>query len=234
MLGIDYRAWWLKPMEPSAAPDAYHRLGLLLDYRVKVSDVLRTSFYVRPALSSDFVEHEFEDMVVEFGARMQWKVHRNLHYSFGFLYAQEHFGPFFLPTIGLYWFPNRFMLFNFDLPYSAQAELRLFARMTVSAYIQTEFASIRLSSSEQNSDYIQVGNNQFGGLLDYYINDNWILRASVGHTLTNQFQRFPKGQKVELATLLYSLGDNRQPVTPVLRNGFLFQLSLRYRLYFQH
>ncbi|MFN5705029.1 MAG: DUF6268 family outer membrane beta-barrel protein [bacterium] len=135
----------------------------------------------------------------------------------GLYYNKEFWGNFFLPIIGIEYYPNNKLKIWGNVP----ANLFVERKMNKNWYLSFILRGVNNSYTLNEKEYLYINETQLGIVSDWYFFKNFVVAIEAGHSL---FRNIRTGQmKLDRA---YILEEN-------MRNNAYFRLSTSYRIRLQ-
>ena len=166
---------------------------------------------------------------------MKYTKRDNLQYRIGMYYNSELFGPFCVPLFGLYYLsPSKKFEVNLTLPFLADMNYKLHDRLNIGVNFFGQVRSYHLtdisSDTGNTGGYVVKTTNDLYGYLKFNLSKGLSLQTRVGYSLGRSYRVYDENDKITFGSVLIQVGDNRQQLNTDFSNGFVYQLTLQYRL----
>lgn len=145
---------------------------------------------------------------------LNYTVNNILKIKPGIYYNKEFWGNFFLPIIGIEYYPNENLKIWGNLP----ATLFVEKKMNNAWYMSFLVRGVNNSYTLTEKEYLFINETQLGVVSDWYINKNFVVAIEAGHSILRNIR---KG-KMNLDRT-YILEEN-------MRNNVYFRISTSYRV----
>ncbi len=148
---------------------------------------------------------------------LNYTVNERLKVKPGLYYNKEFWGNFFLPIIGIEYYPNEKLKIWGNVP----ANLFVERKMNKNWYLSFILRGINNSYTLTEKEYLYINETQIGIVSDWYVLKNFVVAVEAGHSLFRNIRtgamNFNKA---------YILEEN-------MRNNAYFRVSTSYRIRLQ-
>jgi len=187
-----------------------------------------------PKVASNHLNIGNKDFQLGAVAIMKYQKSKTLNYKFGLYYNSELFGPFFVPMAGLYYLsPNGRFEGNLMLPLQADANYKLYRRLSIGCNFNGQIRSYHLTNAAPGfgDTYLARATNEFYVYLKLPVSKNFIVQTKLGQSVGRSYRVYSTDDKVTFGLPALFIGGHRQQLNTDFSNGFIFQASLLYRVY---
>jgi hypothetical protein len=203
--------------------------SLEFGYSKYFNEKLNTLLALIPKISSDFKNIYAEDYQIGGLLLFTYKNNEKLKLKFGTYYNKEFFGNFFVPLIGIDWHPFEEIQIFGNLPVNLTCEFSLHELMAFGVYFKSSVSSYRLGE-EHYKAYTQRTYQELSVFYDFYLTKNIVLTIKAGHTFGRYYRTYSENDKLKMKIAFYNIGDNRNKLNYDIKDGFLYEIKLSYRL----
>ncbi|MBL7933925.1 MAG: hypothetical protein JNL60_18620 [Bacteroidia bacterium] len=230
--GLNYEAFQVR-LFPEHGIASFGSASLKMGLNQRLSARLYGTFMFLPKYASDFNSVGQKDF--QFGGLgfLKFVRHENLNFKAGLYYNSELFGPFFVPMLGFYYSsPNKKCEANLMLPLLADFNYRICPDINIGANFNGQIRSYHLNSSVPGHEdsYVQRSTNEIYLYIKFGITKNFSLFAKIGQSFGRSYRVYDQGDKVSMALPATFLGSKRKQLNSDFSDGYVFQLTLLYRV----
>lgn len=194
------------------------------------------TYLLLPKIASDFKGFVKKDL--QFGAVALLKYTKNEHlaYKVGVYYNTELFGPWVVPLAGLYYrSADRKIEANLTLPLLADINYSVRHKVAVGFNFSGQVRTYHLSAIANGNDgYVARSINELFAYLKLSLTENIILQLRGGRSVARHYRVYDDHEKVSLGLPLVYIGDGRKQLNNDLKDGWVYQAILLYRLFPGH
>jgi hypothetical protein len=204
--------------------------------------ILRTGLYQKfdkgrgiqllfaPRLMSDL--KSIDGKSFQFGGVFMYekKFRETLSMSFGLMYNQELFGPYFVPLINLKWQPSEKWRLAGLLPIDFKISYIVNENFNFGFYHFGLITSYALKDPEYKGDYIERKSIDLSLYARHKIAGNFYLEGRFGRTFGRSYAQYTGDQKVSWGLPLVTFGDNRVQKNIDFKDGIIINIRLVYNI----
>lgn len=204
--------------------------------------ILRTGLYQKfdkgrgmqllfaPRLMSDLVSVEGSSF--QFGGLFMYekKYSEALTMSFGLMFNQELFGPYFVPLINLNWQPSEKFRIAGLLPIYAKISYIVNENFNFGISHFGLITTYAMNDPEYKGDYIERKSIDLSLYGRYRIAGNFHLEGRFGRSLGRSYAQYEKDQKVSWAIPLVTFGDDRVQKNIDFKDGLILDIRIIYNI----
>lgn len=202
---------------------------LQLGYTKKWNERFQTLVMALPKVSSDFDDISSRDFQIGGILLCTFIKNEKFKYKLGAYYNHEYFGPLILPIIGLDWRPSEKTSVFGNLPINFTIDRKLSNRFSAGLYFQAINMSYRLSE-RYNHQYLQKYSQELSLYLDTYLASKIVLTLKAGRSIGRSYHFYDENQRHVARSMFLSIGERNLPLNDEIRDGFLFEMKLAYRV----
>ena len=204
--------------------------------------ILRTGLYQKfdkgrgiqllfaPRLMSDLENIDGKNF--QFGGLFMYekKFRETLSMSFGLMYNQELFGPYFVPLINLNWQPSEKWRIAGLLPIYAKISYIVNENFNFGISHFGLITTYALNDPEYKGDYIERKSIDLSLYARHKIAGNFYLEGRFGRTFGRSYAQYAGDQKVSWGIPLVTFGDDRVQKNIDFRDGIILDIRLVYNI----
>lgn len=204
--------------------------------------ILRTGLYQKfdrgrgiqllfaPRLMSDL--KNIDGNSFQFGGLFMYekKFRETLSMSFGLMYNQELFGPYFVPLINLNWQLSEKWRIAGLLPIYAKISYIVNENFNLGISHFGLITTYALSDPEYKGDYIERKSIDLSLYARHKIAGNFYLEGRFGRTFGRSYAQYAGDQKVSWGLPLVTFGDNRVQKNIDFKDGIILDIRLVYNI----
>lgn len=207
---------------------SFSTFNLRIGLNQKHSEKWSGTYLLLPKISSDLKNIDNRHFQMGFLGLLKRNYSVKKNYSLGLYYNHELFGPFFVPLIGFYRKTNK-LEFNFTLPIWADINYAFHKKISIGATFSAFVRSYFLG--EFGNSYVVKKNNELFAYLQYNLGKNILLQGKIGHSIGRSFRAYSENDKVDWGISAFRFGDDRSPLNPDFKDGFVFNFRFIYRFH---
>ena len=200
----------------------------------KFNDKWAGTLVALPKIASDYLQISNKDFQLGALGLFKYKKNDNLSYKFGLYYNAELFGPFFVPMLGFYYLsPNKKFESNIMMPLQADINYKISSFICIGINFNGQTRSYHLTNvkPEYHSTYISKVSNDFYGYLKFNIKKGLSIQTKFGQSIGRSLKVYDENDKVKFGLPATYIGPKRNQLNTKFANGFIFQLSLSYKVF---
>ena len=186
-----------------------------------------------PKIASDYQSWSNKDFQMGAIGIMKFKRRENLNFKFGMYYNTELFGPLFVPIVGIYYqSPNKKFETTIMAPLAADVNYQLLSFMNVGCNFNGQIRSYHLNNSTplNKSTYVARSTNELFGYLKFNITKSFSVQTKIGHSFGRTYKIYDETDKVTCGLPATFIGNKRRQLNTNFSNGFIYQVTLLYRI----
>lgn len=194
----------------------------------KVSARRSFTLFAQAGLYSDMKDISSKDFRYSAGFRYRLKHSDKLSTGWGLAYARQFFGNQVVPFIDVDYRPNDKWSISGQFPVKPKILYHVSKKLSAGLELNGEAASYRLSSRENNNQFIQI--NQWTGLarLEYQIARSWKLHLGIGRNFKQSYKLYHDASTTPWTIITIPVGSKPDPVQKIESKGLNMQLGISF------
>ncbi|MFT5971057.1 MAG: hypothetical protein ACI8ZO_001574 [Flavobacteriales bacterium] len=216
---------------PNRGDEYLTGLCLKLGANFKHNEKWSGTYLLLPKISSDFKGIGKQDIQLGGAVVMKYIKSEHFSYKFGVYGNNELFGPFIVPILGFYYlspsskFEAKALLpLSLDLNYTVAKG----ARVGLEFKGQVRSYNVNTSIAGEVNAYVERSTKDLYTYFQYGTEKGLNFQVGLGRSLGRTYRMY--NEKVSFGLPLYNFGDNRTQLNSGFSDGWLFRLSVFYRL----
>ena len=183
-----------------------------------------------PRLMSDL--EKVDGKSFQFGGLFMYekKFRETLSMSFGLMYNQELFGPYFVPLINVNWQPAEKWRIAGLLPIYAKISYIVNDRFNIGMSHFGLITSYALNDPDYTGDYIERKSIDLSLYGRYKIAGNFYIEGRFGRTFGRSYTQYTGDQKVSWGIPLVTFGDEREQKNINFDDGIILDFRVVYNI----
>lgn len=227
LVGGNLEAFDFSGTHPDFEVRRVYSISPTLGYSAMVNKNFNLTVLFTPTMNSDYKDVKGSD--IKFGAvvRGSWKVSDNLTWKGILGYRRQFYGPQYIILAGMDWKVNdKWRIFG-DLPHSTTVSYAVNEKVNTGFNLFVQQSTYRLKNQDRYFEYNTVNPGLFA---EYYVSQNWAVRATAAYTLIRNMEIYNKNDKADGFIDFYEMGDRKDPINPEVASGLAFKIGLSYRI----
>jgi hypothetical protein len=191
------------------------------------------TYMLLPKVASDLKSFTKKGFQLGAVALLKYVKNEQLLYKVGVYYNTERFGPWVVPLAGLYYMrADKKVEANVTLPLLADINYSVHKKLALGLNFSGQVRTYHLSTVASGRDgYVARSINELFGYLKLSITESFILQLRGGRSIGRHYRVYDSEQKVTLGLPLVYIGDHREQINGNLKDGWVYQAILLYRLH---
>lgn len=154
----------------------------------------------------------------------------NLTIGYGTMVNNECFGILAIPLVNVNWQISKRVAITGLLPIYGKVKFKLTDKFNTGMCFLGLTNTFRLNSQNYKDDYIERKCIDLGLYANYNIYKDLFLEGRFGRTLGREYKQYKSDDKVDFATSMIMIGDNRQQKNIMFEDGFYCELRIVYSI----
>jgi hypothetical protein len=179
-----------------------------------------------PKINSDGGKIVSRDVQLGIYSLFYYKRRPDLKWKMGLYANDEMFGFLILPLFGVEWQIKESLKLDMTLPLSATLRHTVHDRLMLGfSYVGRKY-SYNLA---RDREYLEVSDNSLSLFTDLYLSSKIVLNLQVGHSVLRGYDRYERGDQVDLSFGAVNWKDDRRPLNSDLSQGWIVKGGLLFR-----
>jgi hypothetical protein len=202
---------------------------IFLSKKLGTDDVLMA--ILSAGIYSDFKNTTSDDFRFAAGFRYKDYIRENLSISYGLLYSKQFFGNLIAPFIDFNWKISQQLIFSGPFPLNPRLKYTFHPKATLSLFLKPDNSTFRLSTPENNSQYLQRKQWNAGIGCDYKFKKHWTVSVKTGSALRQKFEIYDSSETGVFSIFTIDINDRkRTPSYAYEANSFFAEIMLAWTL----